>query len=95
MIQPTSIQWIGNIVHVYSPPLGAWLYAENRPPIIWMGKNHYGWVEIWVDGWWTGKTHGAKKKSSKTIDIISYALEVSANGVTCVFLVHFRSSYTF
>ena len=26
------------------------------------------------------------------IDIFSYALQVSVNGVTCVFLVHFRSS---
>ena len=25
-----------------------------------------------------------KKRSSKTIDIVSYALEVSVNGVTCV-----------
>ena len=25
-----------------------------------------------------------QKRSSKTIDIVSYALEVSANGVTCV-----------
>ena len=29
-----------------------------------------------VDNW--------KKKSSKTIDIVSYAVEVSVNGVTCV-----------
>ena len=36
-----------------------------------------------------------KKRSSKTIDIVSYALKVSENGVTCVFVVHFRSSYTF
>ena len=35
--------------------------------------------------------------SSKTIDIVSYALEleVSVHGVTCVFVVHFRSSDTF
>ena len=26
------------------------------------------------------------------IDIVSYALKVSENGVTCVFVVHFRSS---
>ena len=43
---------------------------------------------------WTGggrvKNEGAKT-SSKTIDIVSYALEVSINGVTCVFVVHFRS----
>ena len=38
--------------------------------------------------------HGAKKLFSKTIDIVSYALEVSVNGVTFVFVVHFRSSDT-
>ena len=32
---------------------------------------------------------------SKTIDIIIYALEVSVNGATCVFVVHFMSSDTF
>ena len=31
-----------------------------------------------------------QKRSSKTIDIVSCALEVSVNGVTCVFVVHFR-----
>ena len=36
-----------------------------------------------------------KEKSSKTIDIVSYALKVCVNGVTCVFVVHFRSSDTF
>ena len=36
-----------------------------------------------------------EQKSSKTIDIVSYALEVSVNGVTCVFVDHFRSSDTF
>ena len=43
------------------------------------------------------KNEGAKKqpKSSKTVDIVSYALKVSENGVTCVFVVHFRSSDTF
>ena len=40
------------------------------------------------------KNEGAQK-SSKTIDIASYALKVSVNGVTCVFVVHFRSSDTF
>ena len=40
------------------------------------------------------KNEGAKK-ASKTIDIVSYALEVSVNGVTCVFVVHVRSSDTF
>ena len=41
-----------------------------------------------VDGLWTGK-------KKKTIDIVSYAWKVSENGVTCVFVVHFRSSDTF
>ena len=36
-----------------------------------------------------------QKKYSKTIDIVSYALRVSVNGVICVFVVHFRSSGTF
>ena len=35
------------------------------------------------------------KRSSKTIDIVSYALKVSINGVTCVFVAQFRSSGTF
>ena len=41
------------------------------------------------------KTNNNFKKSSKTIDIVCYALKVSENGVTCVFVVHFRSSDTF
>ena len=36
-----------------------------------------------------------QKRSSKTIDIVSYALKVSVNGVVCVFVVHFRSSDIF
>ena len=32
-----------------------------------------------------------QKRSSQTIDIVSYALNVSVDGVTCVFVVHFRS----
>ena len=32
----------------------------------------------------------SKKRSSKTIDIVSYASKVSVNGVTCVFVVHFN-----
>ena len=61
-----------------------------------MGKNQCVQVEIWVDRWWTGKKIKEQKKmSSKTIDIVSYAIEVSVNGVTCVFVVHFRSSDTF
>ena len=35
-----------------------------------------------------------KKRSPKTIDIVSYALKVSVNGVKCVFVAHFRSSAT-
>ena len=34
-----------------------------------------------------------KKRSSKTIDIVSYASNMSVNGVT--YVVHFRSSDTF
>ena len=41
------------------------------------------------------KNEGAKIRSFKTIDIVSYALKVSENGVTSVFVVHFRSSDTF
>ena len=47
-----------------------------------------------VSGGWV-KNEGAKIKSSKTIHIVSYASKVSINGVTCVFVVHFRSSDTF
>ena len=36
-----------------------------------------------------------QKRSSKTIDIVSYASKVSGNGVTCVFVVQFWSLYTF
>ena len=44
------------------------------------------------DGLWTGKKmKEQKKRSSKTIDIVSYALKVSVNGVKCVFVAHFRS----
>ena len=50
-----------------------------------------GWVEIWVDG----KKMKEQKRSSKTVDIASYASKVSVNGVTCVCVVHFRSSDTF
>ena len=48
---------------------------------------------------WTGggqvKKMNGQKKSSKTIDVVSYALKVSVNGVICVFVAHFRSSETF
>ena len=63
-------------------------------PIIWMGKNRCGRVEIRVDGWWTG-TKMEEKMASKIIDIVSYVLEVSINGFSYVFVVHFRSSDTF
>ena len=49
----------------------------------------FGRVKNVIDGYkygWTGK-----KRSSKTIDIVSYAPKVSVNGVTCVFVVHFRN----
>ena len=36
-----------------------------------------------------------QKRSSKTIDIVSYPSKVSVNGVICVFVAHFRSSDTF
>ena len=32
-----------------------------------------------------------QKRCYKSIDIVSYALKVSVNGVTCVIVVHFRS----
>ena len=46
------------------------------------------------DGLWTDKKMKEQKNSSKTIDIVSYALKVSVNGVMCVFVAHFRSSGT-
>ena len=36
-----------------------------------------------------------QKKILKNIDIVSYAPKVSLNGITCVFVVDFRSSDTF
>ena len=36
-----------------------------------------------------------QKRYSETIDIVSYALKVSVNDVTCVFVVLFRSNNTF
>ena len=35
--------------------VGSQLYIETRAPIIWTGENRCGQVEIWVNGWWTGK----------------------------------------
>ena len=52
---------------------------------MWTGRNMGGWVEKWR----------SQKRSSKTINIVSYALKVSVNGVTRVFVVHFRSLDTF
>ena len=46
---------------------------------------------------WTNRNMGGRVKNegAKTIDIVSYALKVSINVFTCVFVVHFRSSGTF
>ena len=46
------------------------------------------------DELWTGNKMKKKKRASKTVDIVSYALKVSVNGVICVFVAHFRSSGT-
>ena len=35
-----------------------------------------------------------RKRSSKTIDIVSHALKMSVHGIICVFVAHFRSSGT-
>ena len=42
-----------------------------------------------------GKNMKEQKRSSKTIDIVSYALEVSVNGVTCLygFLLHMTPDF--
>ena len=49
-----------------------------------------------MDRWWMGKKmKEPNKKYSKTIGIVSYALKVSVNGVTCVFVAHVKSSGTF
>ena len=42
-----------------------------------------------------GKKMVEQKRASNTIDIVSYALKVSVDGVTCVFVVHSRTSDTF
>ena len=67
----------------------SFMYRPIRPS--------FGWVKKRL---WTGRNVGRQvkkgaKKSSKTIEIISYALEVYINGVICVFVAHFRSSGTF
>ena len=48
-----------------------------------------------MGGWVADGQKNERAKSSKTIDIISYALKVSVNGVTCVFVVLFSSKNTF
>ena len=50
--------------------------ALCSPPIIWMGKNHCRRVEM---GGGRVQKYRSKKRSSKTMDIVSYALEVSVN----------------
>ena len=55
-----------------------------------MDGQKYGWTG---DGGEKMKQQKLKR-SSKTIDIVSYALKVSVNGVICVFVAHFRSSGT-
>ena len=45
------------------------LYAETRPPVIWIGKKDMD-AQKW---WWMGE--GEKKRSFKTTDIVSYALK--------------------
>ena len=39
----------------------AWLYVETCPPVIWMSKTQFEWVEISLDGWWMGKKLVEKK----------------------------------
>ena len=50
---------------------------------------HLERVEIWVDG----SVNEAAKKVFQN-HIVSYALKDSVNGVTCVFVVYFRSPDT-
>ena len=45
--------------------------------------------------WCTGIKMKEQKRSFKTIDLVSYALEVSVDGVTHVFVVYFMESDTF
>ena len=46
---------------------------SRHPSIIWTGKTHCGRAEICVDVWWTGNKIKEQKRSSKIIDIVSYA----------------------
>ena len=32
------------------------MLVKTRPPVIWTGKNEYGRVVMWVDGWWNKKS---------------------------------------
>ena len=43
---------------------------------------------MWAGGGWE-KRRSITKRCSHTIDVVSYALEVSVNSVTCMFVVHF------
>ena len=54
-------------------------------------------MDVLKYGWTGGRPviQMNEQKSSKTLDIVSYASKVSVNGVTCVFVVHFRPSDTF
>ena len=85
------------LVHdaVYVECICAVAIALSRDP----STRHWelGRVQKNMDGQiygWTGKKMKEQKKSSQTIDIVSYALKVSVNGVICVFVAHFRSSGT-
>ena len=46
----------------------------------------FGQVKTNMDEWWTGKKMKEQKRSSKTIDIVSYALKVSVKIVSHVCL---------
>ena len=42
-----------------------------------------------------GRVKNERAKSSKTIDIVSYALKVSVNGLTCVFVLYISGKKIF
>ena len=70
--------------HIASCLKGEWLnYSFVQRPV----HPSFGWVKTNI---WTGRNMGGRvknegaKRSSKTIDIVSYALKVSVNGVKCV-----------